>query len=394
MPKAWRISLTVFVLALCAAASSFAVIWNQRELRAALIREGYVPLEEAMLLAGYTPGDEGLLFIKGQSPRIELLFDLDEETAYKNRYRFTISGDTLRYAQIVWIRAERLSGIVNCDFLYIDGILTMESITYPQHAWTIAFPPLVAHAGGGLRHQAGALRYTNSIEALIQNYNLGHRVFEFDLSLTSDHKLAAVHDWRNFGNLDGKPMSEAEWRAFVPLDGAYTTAMLEDILDEMLVNEDMFIITDTKSYEATPEEALLQFRCLYDEAVKRDPALLSRVIPQCYDEATFGYIMQTYEFPSVIYTLYASKATVEEVIAFALSQDRIKVVTMPFAQGVFLEGLPSLLAAAGKIVYVHTVNHFEDIIPLSQNGAAGFYTDYITPDSFGAYREILTGESP
>ncbi|MCL2121772.1 MAG: hypothetical protein FWH28_05925 [Clostridiales bacterium] len=362
---------------------------NQRELRAALMLEGYVPLEEAMLLAGYVAGEKDLLFVKERSPRIELLFDLEEEIAYKNRYRFPIAGDTLRYAQRVWIREERLSGILHCSFHYLDGILAKESITYAQNAWTTAFPPLVAHAGGGLRHSAGALRYTNSIEALIQNYNLGHRVFEFDFSLTSDYKLAAVHDWRNFGNLDGKPMSEAEWRAFVPLDGAYTTTMLDDILDEMMVNEDMFLITDTKSYEATPEEALLQFRCLYNEAIRRDPALLSRIIPQCYDEATFGFIMQTYDFPGVIYTLYASEATVEEVAAFALSQDRIQVVTISSTREDLLAGLPSLLAAAGKMVYVHTVNHFEDIIPLTQNGATGFYTDFITPESFGVYREVL-----
>ena len=46
---------------------------------------------------------------------------------------------------------------------------------------------MVAHAGGGaIREKEYNTFYTNSLEALQQNYSLGHRLFEMDFYLTSD----------------------------------------------------------------------------------------------------------------------------------------------------------------------------------------------------------------
>ena len=49
----------------------------------------------------------------------------------------------------------------------------------------------IAHAGGSINYHV----YTNSLESLEKNYNLGARYFELDLLLTSDGKIAAAHDW-------------------------------------------------------------------------------------------------------------------------------------------------------------------------------------------------------
>jgi glycerophosphoryl diester phosphodiesterase len=64
---------------------------------------------------------------------------------------------------------------------------------------------LIAHAGGTLFDRDGAmLTYTNSKEAIEQNYRRGHRVFEIDFSLTRDGYLAAVHDWEHGKRLTGE----------------------------------------------------------------------------------------------------------------------------------------------------------------------------------------------
>lgn len=52
---------------------------------------------------------------------------------------------------------------------------------------------MVAHVLGGIDDKA----YTNSKEALLYNYNLGHRAFEVDFSITSDEKLVCAHDWEH-----------------------------------------------------------------------------------------------------------------------------------------------------------------------------------------------------
>ena len=51
--------------------------------------------------------------------------------------------------------------------------------------------PRIAHAGG----QFNGATYTNSLEALDQNYEAGFRAFEIDLSFTSDGELVCLHDW-------------------------------------------------------------------------------------------------------------------------------------------------------------------------------------------------------
>ncbi|AQT83571.1 hypothetical protein B1222_02595 [Paenibacillus larvae subsp. pulvifaciens] len=50
---------------------------------------------------------------------------------------------------------------------------------------------MIAHALGMVGGQDG----TNSYEAFLANYKKGFRIFEVDLILTSDGKLAARHDW-------------------------------------------------------------------------------------------------------------------------------------------------------------------------------------------------------
>src|SRR5450631_2076103 len=50
---------------------------------------------------------------------------------------------------------------------------------------------LVAHAGGAV----GGLPYTNSRQALDGSWERGFRLFEVDLSWTSDGQLVLLHDW-------------------------------------------------------------------------------------------------------------------------------------------------------------------------------------------------------
>lgn len=50
--------------------------------------------------------------------------------------------------------------------------------------------PYIAHAFGGILGHT----YTNSYEAFLLNYQLGHRIFEVDFSLTEDDYTVAAHD--------------------------------------------------------------------------------------------------------------------------------------------------------------------------------------------------------
>lgn len=52
----------------------------------------------------------------------------------------------------------------------------------------------IAHAGGAINNHI----YTNSLEALNHNYDLGFRYFELDIIQTSDGKYVAAHDWKHW----------------------------------------------------------------------------------------------------------------------------------------------------------------------------------------------------
>lgn len=52
---------------------------------------------------------------------------------------------------------------------------------------------VIAHAGGAIDGNS----YSNSVEAVTRNYELGTRLFELDFELTSDGAWVDAHDWPN-----------------------------------------------------------------------------------------------------------------------------------------------------------------------------------------------------
>ena len=266
----------------------------------------------------------------------------------------------------------------------INGNLRIWSadIFIKRHGWTQLSEGLVAHAGGGL-HKEGEdgeqepQIYTNSREALENSYNNGHRVFEMDFLLTSDGKLAAVHDWESVG---GEKSSE-EWKD-VKIEGMYRALFIEDVYEFMLEYPDTFLITDTKSFFYDGETNKKQFEQLVNAAKETDESLLKRIVPQVYDQNCYRIMMGVYAFDSVIYTLYESPDTPEEVAEFVAGYDNIKTVAMMWTQLTddFYEALTDL----SKHVYFFTINVPGEVEIFRMWGARGFYTDFITPSAINA----------
>ncbi len=68
-----------------------------------------------------------------------------------------------------------------------------QALSQSDDEW-FASAPYIAHALGGIDGHA----YTNSLDALLLNYKNGHRVFEADISITSDGAAVLAHDWAHF----------------------------------------------------------------------------------------------------------------------------------------------------------------------------------------------------
>lgn len=252
----------------------------------------------------------------------------------------------------------------------------------PEHMWINLGNGLVAHAGGSIDGIAG----TNTSEAIIENYKLGHRVFEMDFNLTTDGRLVCVHDWPSYSG----PLSVEDFLK-IKIADRFAATELKDVFELMMVHKDMYIVTDTKSFDYTEEEIAQQFRQFYQLAEELDISLLDRVIPQIYDQKTYEILKKVYPFKSVIYTLYASPDNDDEVIDFVKDKDDIAVITMGAVR--YSKNFYNELSYYNKHIYFFTLNSLEEIAAAKDKGVHGFYTDFVMPEDmetgFGEIKESI-----
>ena len=259
--------------------------------------------------------------------------------------------------------------------ILITSLSNQEEVSgrdFPNHR-------IVAHAMGGIHEFA----YTNTFEAFIANYEQGTRIFETDLLLTSDNKLVGRHEWTShmsemLGQLESLPANKQgtvlSYKEFMdtPIQDIYSPLDWERILDLLQHYPDAYIVTDTKEADLT--RMMEEFQMLTESASHRDPQLLDRIIPQIYSRQMLEQIKQIYPFSRIIYTLYESQDSDEEVVNFVKTSG--VDVTMPEnrVSSTFVKALKH----SGARVYVHTVNDNKQIKKLSRMGVDGFYTDFIT----------------
>jgi glycerophosphoryl diester phosphodiesterase len=238
--------------------------------------------------------------------------------------------------------------------------------THPDDRWA-ACGASVAHAMGGID---GRL-YTNTREAFHRNYARGFRVFEIDLALTTDSALVLAHDWYTGSRQGfvGRPTLAAFRR---PVYGGLTPLTAGQALHLLREHPDARFVLDPKDGNAALLPALIR------EARAIDPTLLDRLVPQVLTLEDLRSTLRLYPWPSVIWTLYASRADDEEVYRDA-SRSGVGVVTISEAR--FSVGLVQALRRAGIRVYVHTVNSEPQVALYREWGATGVYTDFLPPDS-------------
>jgi glycerophosphoryl diester phosphodiesterase len=228
-----------------------------------------------------------------------------------------------------------------------------------------ARPPLIAHAGGGV----AGVTYSNSREALDHSYGKGLRLFEIDLSWTTDGHLVMVHDWQDSSRdwfPDVKtPLPLEEFKASKMTDGL-TQMTLEDLYAWLETHEDAYVVTDVKTRN------LDALRVIAETAGE----LEARFIPQIYDFSEFAPA-RGLGFEDVIFTVYRSKSTPLEVFSFGMSNE-LFAVTLPEEWALALP-LARLFEINGVFVYAHTVNSLDIWRELRAAGVSGIYTDYLTP---------------
>ena len=346
--------------------------------------EGYLSVDEALKAAGFEPQGNLVYRATVQGVDVEVRWDVEHLLCYKNEYQFNLAGDRVIHAEgTLYAQQSLLEQLLTCKLSQdANGAVQVATVDYASSPWWEG--RLIAHAGGGYRFDNIVDKWNNSLDALVQNYSLGHRVFEFDFTLTSDDKLACVHDWTQFGTYDGVAHTAEEWKNNFGAsrnhpENGLRTMTLDDLLDQMLVNPDMFVVTDTKSYELTNEETRHQFEVLCNTVQARDPALLDRFIVQIYTMDMYDVIMDVYPFAHVIYTSYAIIQPEDEVVDFVVSHDNVDVLASNIEQERFTPEQIKRIHTAGKKWFRHTINDYSDFSRFSGEGMDGAYTDVLLP---------------
>lgn len=227
----------------------------------------------------------------------------------------------------------------------------------------------IAHALGGV----GGDIHINSVDAFNLSYQKGFKVFETDLTLTSDDKLVANHDWSGYQT----PPTYTEFEKN-KVYGKYTPTDAKGIIDLLAQHSDMYLVTDTK--ETDPVLIRKQFTQLVEMTKQKDPSILDRIIPEIYTPEMYSVVNSIYSFKNKYYSIYLLGDTPkdrQDIIHFML-QNGIKTLTMP------VERLDSnymkLIKENHLNVYVFTVNSAQEVAKLKQMGVHGVYTDTLTPD--------------
>lgn len=238
----------------------------------------------------------------------------------------------------------------------------------------------VSHAMGGI----GGLTYTNSYEAFLSSYAMGNRVFEMDMLFSADGVLVGRHEWgesfsKMMGQQDELPADRLDARFTfdefkqAKIQGKYNALTWDDAVSLLQQYPDIYIITDTKEIE--PDQIERMFTTIVQSADKVNPDVLKRVVPQIYNQPMLAEVNSIYSFPDIIYTLYMSKDTDDQVIQF-VKNNGISAVTMSNTRAD--RKLIGALKDLGVPSYIHTLDDMKDVLKFEKMGAYGVYSDTLS----------------
>lgn len=235
-----------------------------------------------------------------------------------------------------------------------------------QYRDTVSNSNYILHALGGMDD---TYSYTNSMDALRFHYENGYRLFEADVSFSSDHHLVLAHssrdniwkkaDWETRLGQTYDPEHPLatldEFKAF-SIQGRFQATTFAELLDFMETHPDMFVMVDAgnRSYDDT----VAFYQAIVDEADGRD-TILQHLIAGGQTTAMFHAAQSVYDFP--LYNLYYAAddsresvlSTPEQFISYC---EEHEILSYSIAAKVYTEEVAEALHNSNLIGYVFTIN--------------------------------------
>ena len=240
---------------------------------------------------------------------------------------------------------------------------------------------IITHALGGL----DGYTYLDSKEGFIHYYDKGSRLFEVDLSQTSDGVWVCRHNWKEpMGQWEGdkKKVLSSEEFLNTPIYGKYTPMSFEDLLKLLDEYPDAFVMLDSKQYSVRNYQ-----RTLEDYAQYREIAIqaglehtLGQIIPQLYNSAMYSGTTLVYKFPAYLYSLW-QEYSIEELtdIADFCQANQIQAVSLYWEY--WSEDVQKIFDERDILVYIYTINEKEKARGYVKAGAKGICTDTLISEN-------------
>ncbi len=263
------------------------------------------------------------------------------------------------------IKTINIYNINNLDDDSIDYIYSLEDVEINMiNRTNIINQNKIAHAMG----EIDGYTYTNSMEAFLYNYEKGARYFEVDFDYLDNH-LICCHDyskWKTFVDDDITYTYENFKKTPITTNG-YHTIDIDDLA--LILNEydDVYIITDTKYNDE--ETVKKQFEEIYEKCKDN----IDRIIPQIYTKKMYSYILDIYDFPSMIFTLYFLNDWDPRDISSFMINHNIPIVTM--WDYLCTEDCCEIFKEKNITICAHTVNNINKANELFGYGCDIIYTD-------------------
>ena len=222
----------------------------------------------------------------------------------------------------------------------------------------------IIHATGGI----DGLTYTNSQEALENTINNGGKVIEIDFDYTSDGYLVCYHKPKDISRYMKKEFTLEEFLS-IKVKGKYTPMRIEEVIDIMEQNTEVYISVDTKHDDITEVVQDIVDAC-------KNKEILNRFIIQCFYPGEKEKVSKIYDFPKDNYIFAAYKYSKNPFKVLKVCyEENYNVVAIK--NGNWDEDILKLFDSKNIYVYLHTINNPEIKAEVLCKGTYGIYTDFI-----------------
>ena len=277
--------------------------------------------------------------------------------------------------------------MIVCIFLFVFGLTVYSADASIDYVGIMKEHNLISHACGGYGKGGKKVKYTNSKEAVKNTKKLGYQLIEVDISTASDGVLVCTHDYQMASTLSSK-----SWLARKQKNCKRQT--LEQFF-KAVKKTDLLIVLDLKGVRQKDKYAKKYTRIVKLAKKVGGKKLVNRLVPQIYTMSQLKCIQKVYKWKCLIFSMYKYGALnypmVESYIFKVAKYKNVKCITVPKEYLVYK--MIYTIHSKNMLVYTHTVNTMKEVKHFERIGIDGFYTDYITPKKYAAYRAKKEAEN-